>query len=524
MSMLPHRNTRALLVPVICVALLVPFSATATEASATAAAASASASDGHGLAVPSGYIIGSTLTVTGSCFDEDLRDQVTESLLLLSQQQQSHAGIPTPTSAVEETPFDSSSVFDSGPVRTEPPIDDDDGDEPHQQKALRRQTGVMFLEHGSGSGIVPRKFTIPEPSIVAEAGEKHIAILPAKPHGAVAREQRLMKREGVESSRVALVDTMVLVTVDGRMYGIKRSDGTILWRREGLLDLEHNNTTAESRGMVWTKGRPVAQSKSTASMAGAAAGSLPKLGAEHIVGDEADEDIEDIDDEEEWLLEQGIDWRSDPQVLRQRREWVQRQKAKARARERAKSGQFGRDSNSSFGNAGPENLQDVLYIAEPGSGGGALYLYTLESGLHRLPLTIQDLVDRSPVQVNGVLYTGTKDTHFVAVDLSSGQLLSLYESEGSLGARVLLGEKRNRVRITPTTANSNAIRQSALDWDWELHHRSVDAPALDADIDALLVELGDAAETLSGARGPAKFVTTHDGGFVMVEAQTGMPL
>ncbi|KAI7834594.1 hypothetical protein BX661DRAFT_2118 [Kickxella alabastrina] len=277
-------------------------------------------------------------------------------------------------------------------------------------------------------------------------------------------------------------------------------------------------------GMVWTKGRPIAQSKSTASMKGAAAGSLPKLDAEHIVGDEADEDIEDIDDEEEWLLEQGIDWRSDPQVLRQRREWLQRQKAKVRARERAKSGQFGRDSNSSFGNSGPENLQDVLYIAEPGSGGGALYLYTLESGLHRLPLTIQDLVDRSPVQVNGVLYTGTKDTHFVAVDLSSGQLLSLYESEGSSGARVLLGEKRNRVRITPTTANSNGIRQSALNWDWELHHRSVDAPALDAEIDALLVELGDAAETLSGARGPAKFVTTHDGGFVMVEAQTGMPL
>ncbi|KAJ1930991.1 hypothetical protein GGF37_007539, partial [Kickxella alabastrina] len=70
----------------------------------------------------------------------------------------------------------------------------------------------------------------------------------------------------------------------------------------------------------------------------------------------------------------------------------------------------------------------------------------------------------------------------------------------------------------------NGIRQSALNWDWELHHRSVDAPALDAEIDALLVELGDAAETLSGARGPAKFVTTHDGGFVMVEAQTGMPL
>ncbi|KAJ2695187.1 hypothetical protein H4R19_005857, partial [Coemansia spiralis] len=102
--------------------------------------------------------------------------------------------------------------------------------------------------------------------------------------------------------------------------------------------------------------------------------------------------------------------------------------------------------------------------------------------------------------------------------------------------RLLLGEKLSRVRIYP--AGDGGPGHSSVP-QWELHHRSVHAPSLDPDVDALLAELSDAVEALGarhdddaaaadgphgGPRGPTKFVMTHDGGFVMVDAATGIPL
>ncbi|KAJ1762825.1 bifunctional endoribonuclease/protein kinase ire1 [Coemansia sp. RSA 1591] len=396
MSMLPHRNTRALLVPVLCIALLVPFAAAATATT---------------------------------------------------------------------------------PAYSKP-----------------RSRGVVFLGRDS-SGIVPRKFTIPEPSVVAVAEHKHIAMLPSRPFAAAAYEHRLLKRNMLERSGVSLVDTMVVVTVDGRMYGVSRHDGSIVWNRECLFE------TAEStcpRSLVRTKG----QSRNA------------KLKDED--GSELD-----LDNEEEWLLEQGIDWKSDSQVLERqrqlRREWLG-------------------STDSSTDNHG------TMYIAEPG-GGGALYVYSPEVGLKRLPLTVANLVDQSPVQVQGVLYTGTKEASFAAIDAASGQLLSVYGDErtrehGSQHStnapvRLLLGEKLDRVRIYPASGSTSSYSHEP---QWELYHRSVNAPSLDPEIDSLLSELSDAVEALgTGAvpptsdgttvsRGPTKFVMTQDGGFVMVEAATGIPL
>ncbi|KAJ2319277.1 bifunctional endoribonuclease/protein kinase ire1, partial [Coemansia sp. RSA 2704] len=462
MSMLPHRNTRALLVPVLCIALLVPFAA------ATAADA--------------------------RMHEDSTPTTATASLAVLTQQ--------TPAGeAVYKKP---------------------------------RSRGLVFLGRDT-SGIVPRKFTIPEPSVVADAEHKHIAMLPSRPYEAVAYEHRLLRRSMLERSGVSLADTMVVVTVDGRMYGVSRYDGSIVWSRECLFE------SAEStcpRSLVRTKGR---------------AGGALEGGAQSGDRESRDPDAEDDDDEEEeWLLEQGIDWRSDPQVLERqrqlRREWLNKQRAA-----RNSGGTNPPANHTSSSHARADN-HEPLYIAEPG-GGGTLYMYSADSGLKRLPLTIANLVDQSPVQVHGVLYTGNKEASFAAVDASTGRLLNVYgdkhtrTSGHSTSARfgtkrppirLLLSEKLDRVRIYPASDRASSYSQAP---QWELYHRSVSAPTLDPEVDSILSELSDAVEALgphaapsadddssgdstaeAASHGPTKFVMTQDGGFVMLEATTGIPL
>ncbi|KAJ2647783.1 bifunctional endoribonuclease/protein kinase ire1 [Coemansia sp. RSA 1250] len=416
LSMLPQRNTRALLVPILCIALLASLTVAAdTEATSIAAKLS------------------TTVRV-----------------------QQTH-GI--------------------GDVHS------------HE-----RNRQMIFLER-DGNAIVPRKFTIPEPSVVAEAEHKHVAMLPSRPYEAVAYEQRLLKRSMLEQAGVSLVDTMVVVTVDGRLYGVNRDDGSIVWERECLFEAPGLGCP---RSLVRTQGQqaePLVENNDIAN-----------------ADPELDNKKEEEEEEEEWLLEQGIDWRSDPQVherqRQQRRAWL---------------GQRHGNSTTEAGDGA-----DLMYIAEPG-GGGALYVYSTDMGLKRLPLTIANLVDQSPVQVHGVLYSGAKEATFAAIDAATGKLLDVYGDARTDQAqmtqpqvRLLLSEKLDRVRIFADGATG---RSGAL--QWELHHRSIDAPALDGDSDALLTELSDAVEALGmvgAANGPTKFVMTHDGGFVMVEAATGMPL
>ncbi|KAJ1736620.1 bifunctional endoribonuclease/protein kinase ire1 [Coemansia sp. Benny D160-2] len=428
----------------------------------------------------------------------------------------------------------------------------------------------MLLDKGS-NGIVPRKFTIPEPLVVAGAADNPIEMFPAKPYTAAASENMLLKRTMLERSGVSLVDTMVVVTVDGSMYGVSRYDGSIVWSRPGLPGRASGRHSKQSYplGMVWTKHGVEMSLVNTSSsericdpadnIDGAAnstdtSAELGNCGS--MVDDSShsidDDDYEDSDGEEEWLLEQGIDWRSEPHILekqrQRRREWLAKQKNRHNK------------STESFSNPDVDEFPEILYIAEPGND-GALYMYNAEIGLKKLPLTIKDLADQSPVQVRGVLYTGSKEARFTAIDLNSGRLLKTYGDEQSYGSdsrdsahrtsqrfserrtpiRLLLGEKLNQVRIFPDKGSGSAGISGNDMPQWELYHRCIHAPALDPEIDDILTELSDAIEALGSessrsdsdngdsttrvtARGPTKFVMTHDGGFVMVEAATGIPL
>ncbi|KAJ1962304.1 bifunctional endoribonuclease/protein kinase ire1 [Dipsacomyces acuminosporus] len=650
MSMLSHRNTRALLVPIICVALLIPIASCAEE---RRNAKPLPASTGG--TPPTGFVVSRPVTTLESAPSIYMHDQTTASIIKLAQRTQkdgasaTHAPSPTiphparnaHTRHTENNPKPKSSRMKTdATTRTEgtgfsfTPASDaastsaaattaaatatiittattansraqaqlhtpgynykkagNDFQEDEEEKLVQvtgtSMQGVALL-HRDENGIVPRKYTIPERSVVAAVDQRFIAMLPPKPYHAVASQQNQMKRDMIARSGVSLVDTMIVVTVDGQIHGVSRYDGSIIWKREGLLNshspssARHGRKSTGPRGLVWTRSTVANAVKGSLKSSGPMCDPSSNGGARNVSDTAFENDSacsdgyiegDEDDDEEEWLLEQGIDWRSDAQVLeqqrKQRREWLAKQKKKACRNSCAEphaSSSSGPTGNEYTG-SGSSTVPDMMYIAEPG-GSGTIYVYNSEAGLHKLPLTIQDLVDKSPVQAQGTLYTGHKEASFAAIDLATGKLLDFYGEDrgsvtrGSKGTgrahiKLLLGEKLNRVKIIPTERSSNAIPE------WELYHRLVDAPTLDPEVDAILSEIGDAVETVgyrsshrhsssgsdSGAgntraeydgdgddgddedtvirhrsHGPAKFVMTHDGGFVMIEASTGIPL
>lgn len=475
MSMLSHRNTRALLVPVLCIFLLMS---------------------------PPQFANASTPTTLNE-------SELYTSINTLAQQQPERSSIvnsPLPSVMTEEDEIDSY-YFATTSLQQDPdPV-------------------VHFdqLNHGDSGGVVPRKFTVAaDPSATIQP------LLPARPQAAALADERRLIRRGMmlSNSGVTVVDTMVFMTVDGRIYGVSRFDGSIVWERDCLLDSTSEDAAKCPREMVWTKSRSRSLRQTTAMCP-------PHVEQEWNSGGISDYNNEDGDyGEEEWLLEQGIDWRSDPSVLKQQREqrqaWLdkQRQSRDSFTKQDTYTEEHDQTSQSS-----------VLYIAEPGDS-GALYMYSAENGLKKLPLTIEDMVEKSPIQVRGSLYTGSKTAGFASIDVTMGRLLNVYGDE-QIGVqrnkdskanprfsgrhepvRVLLGEKLNHVRIYPV---DHQHERGGL--RWELCHRSMQAPILDSEIDMLLAELSDGVEALgTKGHGPTKFVMTQDGGFVMIEASTGMPL
>ncbi|KAJ1995418.1 bifunctional endoribonuclease/protein kinase ire1 [Coemansia spiralis] len=628
-SMLPHRNTRALLVPVLCVALLVPFAAataastantyhqqprgidTATIESTPALGPIASIATATDVNV--GYTPASVAqSIVQLSKEVSSRDEPAPTVsylfpAILASTEHIHAhgtellqcagiygsggseasfclaqngfkgtGKDKSIFTIAQSTVSSFTTSDTADLKYNPGFSSNTNSKSHKRSKKPQRSkpnsqlqskGVVLLGKDS-NGIVPRKFTIAEPSVVADAEGKHLVMLPAKPYAAAAAsESMLLKRSMLERSGVSLVDTMVVITVDGRIYGVSRFDGSIVWSRDSLLDStsEYGPKSAHPQGMVWTRNR-VESSFASASSSGIMGEQVnDDAGVQDSTEAEFDVDGDEDDGEEEWLLEQGIDWRSDPQVLelqrQRRRQWLaKKKKTQHRGSGKLRDSATTTGSHGSFSDHVPDEPPEVLYIAEPG-GNGSLYMYSTELGLKKLPLTIKDLVDQSPVQDRGILYTGNKEASFAAIDLNTGQLLNAYGDERERGSdryqtsqrfsgkrkpiRLLLGEMLNRVRIFPAanTDSSSAGAHKSEVSKWELYHRSIHAPSLDPEVDAILAELSDAIEALgvddlhkenteeyddevtsSSARGPTKFVMTEDGGFVMIEATTGIPL
>ncbi|GJN92612.1 hypothetical protein Rhopal_005647-T1 [Rhodotorula paludigena] len=74
---------------------------------------------------------------------------------------------------------------------------------------------------------------------------------------------------------------------------------------------------------------------------------------------------------------------------------------------------------------------DETYIIEP-AGNGDIYVYSRSTGaLDKLPMSVQQLVAESPFRFSGDssrLFSGSKNTRFVGVDLKTGRLVGVFGS------------------------------------------------------------------------------------------------
>lgn len=103
------------------------------------------------------------------------------------------------------------------------------------------------------------------------------------------------------------------------------------------------------------------------------------------------------------------------------------------------------------------NLQDeseITWIVEP-LGDGILYYFMPSTGLHRLPVSIKQLVLESPFAIHGddKIYTGSRQTTLYSINASTGAIIKVY------GDKVGLGKAECKVRT------SFASESMDLDYD-----------------------------------------------------------
>ncbi|KAI8083052.1 uncharacterized protein BX664DRAFT_317049 [Halteromyces radiatus] len=77
----------------------------------------------------------------------------------------------------------------------------------------------------------------------------------------------------------------------------------------------------------------------------------------------------------------------------------------------------------------PQNY-NVSYIIEPVNG-GILYLHIEGEPLQKLPFTMKDIVDRSFITEDGVVYIGEKSTLMIALDPIAGKILRKFDLQDS---------------------------------------------------------------------------------------------
>lgn len=115
-----------------------------------------------------------------------------------------------------------------------------------------------------------------------------------------------------------------------------------------------------------------------------------------------------------------------------------------------------------------DDLEDYQFsetlIVEP-YGEGSLYFFNIFTGLHKIPATIKQLVDQSPIQLktlvvvdsNGTLledekiYTGHKKSVIYSIDALSGEVLAVYGDDAEKS-------KMNFQRLTNTKAAMEATQ------------------------------------------------------------------
>ena len=87
----------------------------------------------------------------------------------------------------------------------------------------------------------------------------------------------------------------------------------------------------------------------------------------------------------------------------------------------------GLDSPQKFNSSSSISEDELFWIIEPVDD-GVLYFFSPENGLHRLPLSIKLLVDKSPLSIPGEdrIFIGSKQTTLYKIDARSGSIIETY--------------------------------------------------------------------------------------------------
>ncbi|OMH83412.1 Serine/threonine-protein kinase/endoribonuclease IRE1 [Zancudomyces culisetae] len=264
-----------------------------------------------------------------------------------------------------------------------------------------------------------------------------------KPENAVLQKIDKRKLQKKLFDKVKVFGVIIMITADGKIYGLDRATGTILWTQ--------SEEAARLGPIVFTKNEHY---KNTTDY--------------------------NVVDEENWEMNQELEWVSNHGLLERVRKMPKKQGVSSTDKSVA---------------------EEDWYLAEPGDE-GRIYMINESKKLIKLPITVKELVRMSPVKTQRKMYFGTKSTRFVNIDVTTGGINSIFESnEGGKVTQMLLdtnvnqkyeiqlGESQYRVKIFEEATNKERVSKSYRGTKllWELGYREVDVDRWDGFLEAAMM-------------------------------------
>ncbi|PVZ97302.1 hypothetical protein BB558_006741 [Smittium angustum] len=371
------------------------------------------------------------------------------------------------------------------------------------------------------------------------------------------RADELLKNQFQAIKRVKLHGVVVFVTADGVVHGLNRTTGEVLWTQKDYFGSNSNRNKNYSKGskqnsknvwhnyMVYSRnGRanfPNSQFNKSDPEPEKDVNKIHGVNIKNLKDQTSDGEEFDYyeDEEEEWLIEQGVDWSTEPKKL---------EKLKTEWKEKVKKRRF---SKGFFDTSYSENNFETWFLAEPSSKGG-LYVFNQEKKLIKLPLSIPDLVGLSPVKSHNNIYFGSKTTRYISLDALTGNITSILDDDeftefdeysnndsckldpqnsfefGESAYRLkVLSEPNSGEKSNPNIKiNFNKMKQ-----EWTLGYRefeSTKSPDI-MDIGMIMAETfdGSCVDSITDVdftTCETKIVITTDGHVSLVKASTGAPI
>ncbi|OLY83088.1 Serine/threonine-protein kinase/endoribonuclease IRE1 [Smittium mucronatum] len=338
-------------------------------------------------------------------------------------------------------------------------------------------------------------------------------------------------------NNVHSVGIIIVLGVDGSIHGLCKDTGKVLWSQYNALK--------SNRPSIWDK--YIVYSRSDLNL------EFEEGNRFFNYTDSSDKDFMKSqnyekerlldfyeDEEEEWLLENGLDWSTDPESLKfMMYEW-QNNVCKRKG-----------NNPINYQRSVSEIHQNNWFVAEP-SENGRLYMFDQEKKLLKLPLTIQDLVTFSPVKSLNKLFFGNKLTRFLNFNIFDGNITSVLDVDSlDFGSKRKysknsLESQRSSVQISETSFKVKIYSEDSEDstfapdfdpesmnvkLEWDLGFKRLDTTHSSDSLDLAMVmdEVIIRNESPSNPNSvlinhQTKIVNTVDGHISLLRAKDGVPL